>query len=508
MVLQPTQAQAPAPALLGAGGTQAPGGVATNGRNPFWNVPGFAGGPMMGAGGLPGNFYPQMASFAAAQENAAAMVAVAKLGVSKAYPQTNSSLVVRGSVRKFNMAGALLSVAEWTRKTVEENLEWLVKLSKRHPGSDKVILLAYGDGCETLVLLDDHVNKMPENFTKIKKIGVGVTMANIESILEESKLAALGILQPSDCIWEHLRFETMASGDKKVDQCLFIHTSMTVWSDGVDGRRRVLQVATGSGLSYKPNALFEQQVLAKWKGHGPTLPMSVSAIAGASEQEEEENVTVITFNPKELLLLEKAFDNRMTSRDLKTNVHKFTDEDKKACQLVIHRAQKEFVMRGPPRKRKKKSEEESSEDQTKEDTGKGKDNTTHTVAKETKATPTKKLKAEEKAVVTTPPAKKSKEVESKSTSKTSKKTKKEEKDVDRKIKKEDDDDEPISKMVQKAETVPAAKKSRRSFTNDNKEPKPKRVVKTEPRGRSKAKKEEKAKESPSLRKRSKSRSKK
>lgn len=465
---------------------------------------------MMGAGGLPGNFYPQMASFAAAQENAAAMVAVAKLGVSKAYPLTNSSLVVRGSVRKFNMSGALLSVAEWTRKTVEENLEWLVKLSKRHPGSDKVILLAYGDGCETLVLLDEHVNKMPENFTKIKKIGVGATMANIESSLEESKLAALGILQPSDCIWEHLRFETMASGDKKVDQCLFIHTSMTVWSDGVDGRRRVLQVATGSGLSYKPNALFEQQVLAKWKGQGPALPMVVAPIAVAAEQEEEENVTVITFNPKELLLLEKAFDNRMTSRDLKTNVHKYTDEDKKACQLVILRAQKEFVMRGPPRKRKKKSEDESSEEHTKEDKGKEKDKTNQTVVKEPKPTPTptKKLKTEEAVVVTTPPAKKSKAVESKSTSKASKKTKKEEKEVEDKVKKEDDDDEPISKMVQKAETAPAGKKSRRSFTDDTKEPKPKRAVKTEPRSRSKAKKEEKAKESPALRKRSKSRSKK
>lgn len=451
---------------------------------------------MMGAGGLPGNFYPQMASFAAAQENAAAMVAVAKLGVSKAYPLTNSSLVVRGSVRKFNMAGALLSVAEWTRKTVEENLEWLVKLAKRHPGSDKVVLLAYGDGCETLVLLDEHVNKMPENFTKIKKIGVGVTMANIESTLEESKLAAQGILQPSDCIWEHLRFETMASGDKKVDQCLFIHTSMTVWSDGVDGRRRVLQVATGSGLSYKPNALFEQQVLAKWKGQGPPLPLVVAPIGMASEQEEEENVTVITFNPKELLLLEKAFDNRMTSRDLKTNVHKYTDEDKKACQLVILRAQKEFVMRGPPRKRKKKSEEESSDEHSKLEKGEDKEKTADNKisAKEpkptpTKATPTKKLKTEEKVT----PAKKSKKMK---------------KEVEDKVKKEDDDDEPISKMVQKAETAPAGKKSRRSFTEDAKEPKAKRAVKAEPRGRSKAKKEEKAKESPSLRKRSKSRSKK
>lgn len=220
MALQQAQAQAQAAAqALLAGGTAQAG----NARNPFWNMAGLGGGPppMLGGGlqgGLPANFYPQMVAFAAAQENATAMVAVAKLGPSKASPATNSSLVVRGSVRKFNMNGVPFSVAEWTRKTVEENLEWLVKLSKRHSGGDKAILLAYGDGCETLVLLDQHVNKMPADFGKIKKVGVGVTMANIDSTLDESKLANQGVLQPGDSIWEHLRFETL--GDKKAEKCL------------------------------------------------------------------------------------------------------------------------------------------------------------------------------------------------------------------------------------------------------------------------------------------------
>ncbi len=486
----------------------------------------------MGTGGLPGgmpaNFYPQMAAFAAAQENAAAMVAVAKLGISKPFPATNSYLVVRGSVRKFNMNGVLFSVGEWIRKTVEENLEWLVKLSRRHSGGDRVVLLAYGDGCETLVLLDDKVDKMPHDFSKIKKIGVGVTMTDVDSTLDESKLAAQGVLQPSDSIWEHLRFETMASGDNKIDKCLFIHTNMTVWSEGIDSRRRVLQVATGSGLSYQPNALFEQQVLLKWKGLSPLLPMPKALTMAPSdseeEDEEEENVTVITFNPKELILLEKAFDNRMTSRDRKTNVNKYNDEDRKACQHVIRRAQNEFVMRGPPRKRKKKSEEDLKE----EDSNEAKQSEP-AVEEEIQASPPK-AKAEPTIKETkVSPSKKSKTPEVKPTPKSSKKAKKEngkstkkendknvkkdqdknvKKDDDKKVKNEDDDDEPISKMVQKADSAPVVKKARRSFTSNAKENVPKPTPKMESRGRSKVSSNEKAKESVSHRKRSKSRGKK
>jgi len=434
---------------------------------------------MLGGGGLPGggipaNLYPQMMAFAAAQDNATAMVAVAKLAPTKANAVTNSSLVVRGSVRKFSnpMSGVLLSVAEWTRKTVEENLEWLVKLAKRHSGGDKAVLLAYGDGCETLVLMDEQINKMPANLSNVKKIGVGVTMANIDSTVDETKLAAQGVLQPSDSIWEHLRFETLTPGDKKVEKCLFIHTNITVWSEGIDGRRRVLQVATGSGLSYKPNTLFEQEVLLVWKGQGPSTAASRPASMLKHHDDSTENVTVITFNPKELLLLEKAFDNRMTNRDRKTNVAKFTDEDRKAAQFVIQRAQKEFVMRGPSRKRKKKNE--------------------------TSPDDAKKPKAQKTEVKEATPEKKSKPAETKTTKTTAAKPTKKPK--------EDEDDEPISKMVKKAESVPA-KKPRRSSTASTKETnsKSKPPPKAEPRGRKSTR--GKAKEAPPPRKRSKSRSK-
>ena len=351
-------------------------------RNPFWNsMPGFPG-PIMG-GFAP---YNQMAAYAAAQENALPMVSLAKLASSKSKGDTNSSLVVRGSLRRTNTLGGTLSVAEWTRKTLEENLEWLVKLAKRHATAEKAVFFTYGDGCETLLLIDEHVNVIPKNLTTVKKIFVGCTMAEIDSNFDEEKLAKMGVLQPKDSIWEHLRFETISSTipvpDSKKPTGLFIHTKVSVFGESVDGRRRVLQVSTGSNLGYKPNPAFEQHVLNKWKEVFPPpflpivgmtaaplplgalpagIPLPVPPPAAAAPEKE----TVITFNSKELLLLEKAFDNRLTERDTKATATKCTPQDKIAAQAVIRRAQNEFVLRGPSRKRKAKSLEKPKEDSAK-----------------------------------------------------------------------------------------------------------------------------------------------
>jgi hypothetical protein len=151
-----------------------PAGVA---HHTYWNnMPSFSG-PMMG-GFVPFN---QLAAYAAAQENALPMVAIAKLASSKSKSSTNSSLVVRGSLRRANTHGGTLSVAEWTRKTLEENLEWVVKLVRRHAEGEKAIFLSYGDGCETLLLLDGKVIDSPDDLKAVKKIPVGCSMAEIDS---------------------------------------------------------------------------------------------------------------------------------------------------------------------------------------------------------------------------------------------------------------------------------------------------------------------------------------
>lgn len=490
--MPPPQVQQPPPttnqaqALLAS----AASAQANQQRAPFWN--GALGGapPPLLAAGLPGNFYPQMAAFAAAQENATAMVAVSKLGAAKGNSSTNSSLVVRSSVRKLNVNGGLLSVAQWTRKTVEENLEWLVKLCKRHASGEKTILLAYGDGCETLVLLDDHINTMPKDFSKIKKIGIGCSMVDANTNLDETKLAAEGVLQPSDSIWEHLRFETLNT-EQKVEKCLFIHACVTIYTSSMDGRRRVLQVKTGAGLSYQPNPLFEQQVLSLWAGHGPGAHIMDFPLAPATQDDggPPQKETLITFNPKELLLLEKAFDNRLTTRDLKANVIKFTEDDRKAAQLVIKRANDEFVMRGPPKKRRKKGEAKQ-EGEKKE--GEAKEKESAPAPSEDAKAKDVKTEAEKKE---TPPIKKTTKKEVKkdtptkkdASAKKSTPAKKEAPMKKEPVKDDDDDDEPISKMVKKEKSPAKKSSSRRSSSGSAKDgkTKPPKPEKRERRGASK-----------------------
>jgi hypothetical protein len=333
-------------------------------------------------------FFPSIQAAAVAQMNATAMVATAKLANSKDKKETNSALVVRSSVPKFNVAGGLYTVSQWARKCVEDNLEWIVKLARRHDPEEKAVMLAYGDGCQTLVLLDGAMNRMPPNLNVVQKIGIGVSAAPIDDKSDDKKMAAAGVLQPTDSIWDHLRYEQTDMSKDKVEKVMFIHTCMTNYGDGIEGRRRVLQVKTGApqqpylAIAYVPNVVFEQQVLTKWKGPSPIGPnlaaMNMAAMTGgflvpnmgggvggsnmmahsASDSgtpaHPKENETVITFNPKELILLEKAWNGTLTSRDLKSKADKWTDADKQNCQATIQNATSEF--KGTATKKRKKND--------------------------------------------------------------------------------------------------------------------------------------------------------
>jgi hypothetical protein len=347
--------------------------------------------------------YNPMQAAAMAQMALPPMVAVARLANCNKKKETNSTTVVRNSVPRFNVAGGLYSVAQWARKSVEDNLEWIVKLIRRRCPDEDVVMLAYGDGCQTVVLLDDAINKMPEDMDAIPKIGIGVSSAPKDTKDDESKMARDGVLQPTDSVWDHLRFEHSDTSKDKKEQVLFIHTSVTFYGEAVDGRRRILQVKTKAPehpletVKYVPNPMFEQQLLAKWKGvssgmapeliqrysmamiHGataglmfpkPAMGMAAAAahVAATTADEEEEGI-LITFNPKELILLERAFDNTLTKRDLKAKGDKWTEDDKKNCQYIIQRANKEFkwvnvkklkaAAKGPAAKTK---EDEKTED--------------------------------------------------------------------------------------------------------------------------------------------------
>jgi hypothetical protein len=152
------------------------------------------------------------------------MVAIAKLASSTSKSSTNSLLVVRGSLRRANTHGGTLSVAKWTRKMLEENLEWVVKLVKRHAEGEKAIFLRCGDGCETLLLLDGKVIDSPDDLKTVKKIPVGRSMAEIYSNFDKEKLAAMGVLQPKDSIWEPLCFETIGAIKPQADEKWSLHS--------------------------------------------------------------------------------------------------------------------------------------------------------------------------------------------------------------------------------------------------------------------------------------------
>ncbi|KAL3943227.1 MAG: hypothetical protein SGBAC_002717 [Bacillariaceae sp.] len=357
------QAQAQAQAFQAAVNA---GQGGANSRN-MWSMQGFPP-PMLG--GLPPNFFPHFHAAAQAQQEAAtAMVGTAKLGTSSKVPSSNSKFVVRSSVRKFDSNGGLVSVGMWARKVVEDNLEWLVKLARRHSPSENAVILAYGDGCETLVLLDGQINTLPKDFSKLKKVGVGVSVALADSKVDEGNLANTGVLQAQDSIWEHLSFQTADVAKTKKEKAMFIHTSNTIWSTAIDGRRKVLQVKTKGpsdphmAVCYAPNTAFEQKALSSWavasggSASGinmvpaPTSAVTTTVVAPTSSAPVNAD-TLISFNPKQLILLEKSFDNGLTPRDLKTDVKKTNAEDKKKCQMVIRRARDEIVITTKKRRKK------------------------------------------------------------------------------------------------------------------------------------------------------------
>lgn len=377
-----SQAQAQAQAFQAAVGASA-AGSAGNSRNPaaqMWNLQGGAFQPPM-LGGIPPNYFPHFQTAAAQQQEAnMAQVATVKLGnASKAPNKSNSIFVVRSSVRKFDSNGNITTVGMWARKVVEDNLEWLVKLVRRHGNTDNAVVLAYGDGCETLVLLDDHINRLPKDFSTLKKIGVGVSVAEADSKADQATLAASGVLQAGDSIWEHLHYQQVDANKTKKEKYLFIHTSHTIWSNAMDGRRKVVQVKSkGSSnpfmaVCYAPNATFEQKAVSSWavatggNPSGPTMVTNTTTIATATTASAAKvavvgasdpvppagpTETLISFKPKQLLLLEKAFDNGLTPRDLKTDVKKINAEDKKKCQNVIRRARDEIITTTKKRRKK------------------------------------------------------------------------------------------------------------------------------------------------------------
>ena len=485
------------------------------------------------------NFMPSMMAMQA--NNAAqqmAMVATAKLAPSKKNKASSSNLAVRSTVPRFNVAGGIYTVAQWARKCVEDNLEFIVKLARRSDPKADLVMLAYGDGCQTLVFFDEAMNKVPDDLSKIKKIHVGVSAAPIDDKRNETDMAASGVLQPIDSLWDHLRYEQANATKDKKEKIMFIHTSMTVYGDSVVGRQRVLQIKTNAPKSpfvadsYMRNIMFEQQVLAKWKGEAPgvapVLPQGPMGTAAAvahvaattpAEEEDEANEYLITFNPKELLLLEKAFDNSLTPRDLKNKADKWKDEDRKKCQSTILRAQNEFKYVRPRKPNSKKPKPADTNGETNGDNEMKSDSAKDPAAKEDAPVATKKptspkmvvQKAKKNDAAKGKAAKESPKRASISKKKETKKDKpptpkKSSKKPEKKESPVDSDDEPIVKLktpAKKAKSKAATKKENTPIKKESTPTKPKKSAKKsansdkKPKSATKKSSEKKKKEEPS-----------
>ena len=319
-----------------------------------------------------------MGNFQQQQAENMAMVTTAKLAIPKKNKGSTSTLAVRSTVPRYNVAGGIYSVAQWARKCVEDNLEFIVKLARRNDPKAQAVMLAYGDGCQTIVLLDDAMNKMPIDMSKIKKIDIGVSAAPIEDKTVEDKMASAGVLTPTDSLWDHLRYEQSNVTKEKQEHVMFIHTFMTVYGGGTDGRRRVLQIKTEApkkpyvAIQYMSNPAFEQEVLAKWTGRPAQVQQAIAMAANfppglmgtaaaaayvaatTPDEEDDEPEFVITFNPKEILLLEKAYDDKLSTRDMKSKADKWEEKDQIKCQATIKRLQSEFIYVDPTKPTKKK----------------------------------------------------------------------------------------------------------------------------------------------------------
>jgi hypothetical protein len=128
-------------------------------------------------------------------------------------PLYNSRRMLRTSVYTSNMtadgnsSATYLKANQVCRKAVESSGEWMLKIARRFQPKTAVkkhqpfcLVLNYGGGLATLVLLDGHA--MPTDVDSVPRIGIEVVVASVQSeesaALGEDRPDEYGILTPED----------------------------------------------------------------------------------------------------------------------------------------------------------------------------------------------------------------------------------------------------------------------------------------------------------------------
>lgn len=239
----------------------------------------------------PADFQQELAKAAALRSNSNHLAIPVRLANSSQADHTNSTTVVRSLVKRFDLEGKLVTVAENVRKWMEEdNPEWLVQIGRR-VGAGYItkdgkasFLLLYGDGYETLLLLDGI--DPPQDLSKVPTIGISASFAPAVGDMDQETAAKQGLLEPSDSLWEHVNFEFNRQGN---DRSLVIHTSSRVSMRSYDDlhRKRVIRVWTvgphRSALGrIERDTMLENQWKLGWRG-SITAAKLPAATAGAPE---------------------------------------------------------------------------------------------------------------------------------------------------------------------------------------------------------------------------------
>lgn len=275
-------------------------------------------------------------------------------------PATNGSRIVSTTIRQSNHQGEPLSVGEWSRQTILQNSDWLIKIAKR----DKVIIkngsgvvrITFGNGYDALVAID--CEEFPEEISEINKIGAVVCISTVDDDDDITRLNYRGVVNPSDSIFDHLQ-ACVEGGRHEQDIRIYIHTDANPWTtlDESIERTEIYRVKTSPNDSFSMEGMEHMLLLeehlqatgkvgtleAAKKAAAKTPAVAAAAAKAALStvvaqvKSGEDSKHRFGFNPKQYILLSKAFNGKLSKHDIMTGNSKFTDKEVRKAERICKR---------------------------------------------------------------------------------------------------------------------------------------------------------------------------
>jgi hypothetical protein len=311
-------------------------------------------------------------------------------------PATNGTRIVSTTIRQSNAQGEPLSVGEWSRQTIVQNSDWLVKIAKRDKDISKngsgVVRITFGNGYDALVAID--CEEFPKEISEINRVGVVVCVSTVDDDDDSTRLKYRGVLNPSDSIFEHLQ-ACIEGGRHEQDIRIYIHTDVNPWTtlDESIERTEIYRVKTNRNDPFSMGRMehmvpLEEQLQAtgkvgKLEGGIKSAAKNASpkktaknTLAAASEAPPAAAVTKAAppaavahdtpgedsqhrfkFSRKEYILISKAFkgkwskfevrraerickaaNGKLSKHDITVNDPKFTDKQVKKAKRIYKAA--------------------------------------------------------------------------------------------------------------------------------------------------------------------------